>query len=60
MKRREFVGLVGGARARPLTAGAQLASRLPTIGFLGPTNPTSQARAAFSGLDAGYSDFSIR
>ena len=54
MKRREFIGLVGGAAAWPLTASAQQRGKIVTIGVLAdePWPPIDTFRQALD--DLGY------
>ena len=55
MKRRDFLTLVGGAAAWPLTAGAQQAAKVARIGYLG-FGPASARTGWVEALRAGLRD----
>ena len=57
MRRREFLGALGGAAAAwPIAARAQQAGKVPRIGFLGLASPSTFA-ARFEGIRRGLRDF---
>jgi putative tryptophan/tyrosine transport system substrate-binding protein len=44
MNRRQFIMLLGGTTAWPLTVRAQQAGKLPTIGYLGSATPALESQ----------------
>jgi hypothetical protein len=59
VKRREFIGLIGGAVAWPLTASAQQQGKIVTIGILAiePWSPIETFRKALD--DLGYIEVTV-
>src|SRR5262249_51830136 len=55
MKRRDFIGFVGGATAWPLVARAQPTAKVARIGFLGVSSPSEWA-TKLDALRAGLRD----
>jgi ABC-type uncharacterized transport system substrate-binding protein len=47
MRRRQFIGLIGGAAAWPLAARGQQKARYPTVGLVGPGSTNDEARRTF-------------
>jgi putative tryptophan/tyrosine transport system substrate-binding protein len=62
MRRREFLGVLGGAAAWPLAAHAQQAPKAPRIGFLipGRSEPPDAALKTVSGFLQGLQDLGYR
>jgi putative ABC transport system substrate-binding protein len=52
MRRRKFIGLVGGAAAWPMAARAQFVSRIPKVGFIYP-GPLSVAASRVDAIVSG-------
>jgi putative tryptophan/tyrosine transport system substrate-binding protein len=55
MRRREFIGLIGGAAAWPLAARAQQPKKIPRIGVLWQA-VSAEAQADLPSLRAGFKD----
>jgi putative tryptophan/tyrosine transport system substrate-binding protein len=47
MRRRQFIGLIGGAAAWPLAARGQQKARYPTVGLVGPASANDETRRTF-------------
>jgi putative tryptophan/tyrosine transport system substrate-binding protein len=56
MRRREFITLVGGAATWRLAARAETAGKVPRIGFLGLTSPSTFA-SRLEGFRQGLCDY---
>jgi putative tryptophan/tyrosine transport system substrate-binding protein len=54
MRRRQFIGLIGGAAAWPVAARGQQKARYPTISLVGPVSTNDETRRTF---DSACSEF---
>lgn len=58
MRRREFLGLIGGAAAWPLTAHGQQKARYPTIGIVGSASASDEeTRRGIRAFESGCSEY---
>ena len=58
MRRREFISLIGGAAAWPLTAYGQQKARFPTIGVVGSASTSDEeTRRGIRAFESGCSEF---
>src|SRR5262245_43168894 len=56
MRRREFLGVLGGAAAWPIAVSSQTAGRIPTIGVLWHAGSPNEEQPYFDALIQGFKE----